>query len=77
MQESVGRMACGGVGYIASIITYRIPTEIMIVQLIIANVKKNFQLRPYILESSGSRPISEDKLVMAQLVLWWVTTWEY
>ena len=36
-----------------------------------------FQLRPYILESSGSRLISEDKLVMAQLVLWWVTTWEY
>ena len=35
------------------------------------------QLRPYILERTRSRLISEVKLVMAQLVLWWVTTWEY
>ena len=34
-------------------------------------------LRPYTLENTGSRPISEVKLVMAQSVLWWGTTWEY
>jgi hypothetical protein len=37
----------------------------------------NFQLRPYTLGSTGSRPISEVKLVMAQSVLWWGTTREY
>lgn len=35
------------------------------------------QLRPYTPESTGSRPISEVKLVMAQSVLWWGTTREY
>ena len=35
------------------------------------------RLRPYTLENTGSRPISEVKLVMAQSVLWWGTTWEY
>lgn len=37
----------------------------------------SFQLRPYTLESTGSRLISEVKLVMAQSVLWWGTTREY
>ena len=36
-----------------------------------------FQIRPYTPESTGSRPISEVKLVMAQSVLWWGTTREY
>lgn len=36
-----------------------------------------FQLRPYTPESTGSRLISEVKLVMAQSVLWWGTTREY
>ena len=36
-----------------------------------------FQLRPYTQESTGSRPISEVKLVMAKSVLRWVTTREY
>ena len=35
------------------------------------------QLRPYTPESTGSRLISEVKLVMAQSVLWWGTTREY
>ena len=35
------------------------------------------QIRPYTPESTGSRPISEVKLVMAQSVLWWGTTREY
>ena len=34
-------------------------------------------LRPYALESTGSRPISKVKLVTAQSVLRSVTTWEY
>ena len=37
----------------------------------------SFQLRPYTLESTASRPICEVKLVMAQSVLWWGTTREY
>jgi hypothetical protein len=36
-----------------------------------------YQLRPYTPESTGSRLISEVKLVMAQSVLWWGTTREY
>ncbi len=36
-----------------------------------------FQLRPYTLEHTGTRLISEVKLVMAQSVLWWGTTREY
>lgn len=35
------------------------------------------QLRPYIAEHTGSRPISEVKLLLAQSVLWWGTTREY
>ena len=35
-----------------------------------------FRIRPYIVESTGSRPISKVKLLMARLVLWWETTWE-
>lgn len=35
------------------------------------------QVRPYTPESTGSRPISEVKLVMAKSVLWWGTTREY
>jgi hypothetical protein len=35
------------------------------------------QLRPYTPESTGSRPISEVKQVLAQSVLWWGTTREY
>lgn len=34
-------------------------------------------LWPYTPEYTGSRPISEVKLVLAQLVLGWGTTWEY
>ena len=33
-------------------------------------------LRPYRIENTGSRPISEVKQCRAWLVLWWVTTWE-
>ena len=36
-----------------------------------------FWIRPYAPESTGSRPISEVKLVTAQSVLWWGTTREY
>jgi hypothetical protein len=39
--------------------------------------KPPLQLRPYTPESTGSRLISEVKLVMAQSVLWWGTTREY
>lgn len=38
---------------------------------------ETLQLRPYTPESTGSRLISEVKLVMAQSVLWWGTTREY
>lgn len=34
-------------------------------------------LQPHVPESTGSRLISKVKLVTAQSVLWWVTTWEY
>lgn len=34
-------------------------------------------IRPYASESTGSRPISEVKLMTAQSVLWWETTREY
>ena len=32
--------------------------------------------RPYHVENTGSRPITEVKQHRAQLVLWWVTAWE-
>ena len=35
------------------------------------------RLRPYHVENTRSRPISEVKLRRAQLVLTWVTGWEY
>jgi hypothetical protein len=35
-----------------------------------------FQLRPYLLESTGSRPISKVKLVRAALVLQCESMWE-
>ena len=34
-------------------------------------------LGPYHVESTGSRPITEVKQRRAQLVLGWVTAWEY
>ncbi|CAJ0650594.1 7429_t:CDS:2 [Entrophospora sp. SA101] len=34
-------------------------------------------LRPYIVKTTGTRPISEVKPLMAQSVLWLGTTWEY
>ena len=37
----------------------------------------NFRLRPYHVESTGSRPITEVKQRRAWLVLGWVTAWEY
>ena len=36
-----------------------------------------YRLRPYHVENTRSRPISEVKLRRAQLVLTWVTGWEY
>lgn len=41
------------------------------------SAQQSNQIRPYTPESTGSRPISEVKLVMAQSVLWWGTTREY
>ena len=35
------------------------------------------RLRPYHVESTGSRPITEVKQRRARLVLGWVTAWEY
>ena len=34
-------------------------------------------LRPYHVENTGSRPITEVKQRRARLVLGWVTAWEY
>lgn len=42
-----------------------------------SGVTYKVQLRPYALESTGSRPISKVKLVTAPSVLWWGTTREY
>ncbi|CAG8622890.1 13924_t:CDS:2 [Dentiscutata erythropus] len=36
-----------------------------------------YKLRPYTVKSTGTRPISEVKPLMAQSVLWLGTTWEY
>ena len=35
------------------------------------------RLRPYHVESTSSRPITEVKQRRARLVLGWVTAWEY
>ena len=35
------------------------------------------RLRPYHVENTGSRPITEVKQRRARLVLGWVTAWEY
>ena len=37
----------------------------------------DFRLRPYHVENTGSRPITEVKQRRARLVLGWVTAWEY
>lgn len=54
-----------------------VPTRVIYIISINTNYLLGIQLRPYTLESTGSRPISEVKLVMAQSVLWWGTTREY
>ena len=43
----------------------------------IATVRIERRLRPYYVESTGSRPITEVKQRRARLVLGWVTAWEY
>ncbi|GAU99852.1 hypothetical protein RvY_10792 [Ramazzottius varieornatus] len=45
--------------------------------LLIAENVWSFCLRPYHVECSRSRSISEDKLRRARLVLRWVTAWEH
>ena len=37
----------------------------------------HFRLRPYHVEYTSSRPITEVKQRRARLVLGWVTAWEY
>ena len=37
----------------------------------------SYRLRPYHVENTGSRPITEVKQRRARLVLGWVTAWEY
>ena len=37
----------------------------------------HFRLRPYHVENTGSRPITEVKQRRARLVLGWLTAWEY
>ncbi len=37
----------------------------------------DFRLRPYHVEYTSSRPITEVKQRRARLVLGWVTAWEY
>ena len=43
----------------------------------IANINDSECLRPYHVENASSRPITEAKQRRAQLVLGWVTAWEY
>lgn len=43
----------------------------------IATADDDYRLRPYYVESTGSRPITEVKQRRARLVLGWVTAWEY
>ena len=38
---------------------------------------RNKCLRPYLVEHTSSRPITEVKQLRARLVLGWVTAWEY
>ena len=40
-------------------------------------LRRNECLRPYHVENTGSRPITEVKQRRAWLVLGWVTAWEY
>jgi len=40
-------------------------------------VYQAFELRPYTVKSTASRPICAVKQLMAESVLWWGTTWEY
>ena len=42
-----------------------------------ATVSLTLCLRPYHVENTGSRPITEVKQRRARLVLGWVTAWEY
>lgn len=41
------------------------------------NIVTKERLRPYHVENTGSRPITEVKQRRARLVLGWVTAWEY
>ena len=49
--------------------------------VILVSIKPNFHLllrqRPYHVEYTGSRPITEVKQRWARLVLGWVTAWEH
>ena len=43
----------------------------------LAQFNQLIRLRPYHVENTGSRPITEVKQRRARLVLGWVTAWEY
>ena len=43
----------------------------------LVNFDSDFRLRPYHVEYTGSRPITEVNLRRAWLVLGWETAWEY
>ena len=49
----------------------------MFIHVYIAQLNATKCLRPYHVESTGSRPITEVKQRRAWLVLGWVTAWEY
>jgi hypothetical protein len=46
-------------------------------QLYKSHVNSDYHIRPYLLENSGSRPLSQDNLVRGRLVAGSVTTSEY
>ena len=48
-----------------------------IITLLSNEVNEGLRLRPYHVEYTSSRPITEVKQRRARLVLGWVTAWEY
>ena len=54
-----------------------LPSLVYCVTYIVSPVDLNSCLRPYHVENTGSRPITEVKQRRARLVLGWVTAWEY
>lgn len=59
-----------------TVVTFLTPDQPVMTNMVL-NIMLSLCLRPYQVENTSSRPITEVKQLWAALVLGWVTAWEY